>query len=674
MTNAASTDTTPPGRHQARDAASAEPPRTPAMQQFARFRRQYPDCILFFRMGDFYEMFDEDAHTVHRVLGLTLTRRSTGTPMAGVPYHAAEGYLAKLLAAGFRVALCDQIQDPREAKGVVDRAVTRVLTPGTLVDDSLLDESSSNHLASIVFTESGASSAAVLAVAELSTGSFVLRDLDAGSVIDELARLRPTEVLYADTADGIVPPRIDAIRESLGCMITARPAWTFRRDDAHQTLLEQYGVATLAGFGLNDDDPAIAPAAAMIRYLRETQMPDADDDAGAAARRLRHLRPPRRDPGSRYVTIDRTTLRTLEIERTMRSGAVDGSLFSALQRCRTAMGKRLLREWLCFPLRHRDDIEARHAAVATLHGDDDLDRALHGRLGEIQDVARIVGRLAIRRASPRDLAALGRSVDTIDTLIELIDARVSLARWTTELTTLREQLGPLACDIITRCVDDPPAHARDGGIFRDGIDAELDGARMLQTDAGEWLSNYQHELMTTTGISSLKVGFNKVFGYYIEITHTHTDKVPETFTRKQTLKNAERYITPELKSFEDRITTAETRAIDRERALFEALCDEAVWRAHRRTRRAAMLRRRGPAASVRPSDARGRAGARHRAGPSSRPRPDAHRSIRAQRLRTRRRDRHNGADHRTEHGRQEHLHPAGGTDHAARANRFSRPR
>jgi DNA mismatch repair protein MutS len=546
------------------------------MRQYLGFKARHPDCVLFFRMGDFYEMFDEDAHTVHKVLGLTLTQRSTGIPMAGIPHHAADGYLARLIAAGYRVAVCDQIQDPKDAKGVVDRAVTRVLTPGTLVDDNLLDESAANHLAAIAFTESGDHAAAVLAVAELSTGSFVLRDVAGGQVIDELARLRPTELLYAETADGNVPPRIAALRDAIGCVLTARPTWNFRLADARDTLLEQYGVHTLTGFGLDDEDPAIAPAAALVRYLRDTQLPDsAEDSEEAAPRRLMHLRPPRRDPGARYVTIDHTTLRSLEIERTMRTGEVAGSLLSALQSCRTAMGRRLLREWLCFPLRDRAEIEARQDAVDGFRRDDDLAQHTADVFGDVQDVARIVGRLAVRRISPRDVVALGRSVSTIGRLADLTAERPSLARWHGELQELASSLEPIAEHIVTRCVDDPPAHLREGGLFRDGVDDELDEVRSLQRDAGAWLSKYQADLVVSTGIPPLKVGFNKVFGYYIEVTHTHVAKIPDSFTRKQTLKNAERYITPELKTFEDKVTTAETRAFDREKDLFAALCDEA---------------------------------------------------------------------------------------------------
>ncbi|MEM7229065.1 MAG: DNA mismatch repair protein MutS [Planctomycetota bacterium] len=541
------------------------------MRQYRRFKAQHPECVLFFRMGDFYEMFDEDAKTVHEVLGLTLTQRSTGIPMAGVPHHAAENYIARLLGQGYRVAVCDQIQDPKDAKGVVDRAVTRVLTPGTLVDESLLDEAASNHLAAIAFTEAGDDSAAVIAVAELSTGHFVLRDVRADQIIDEVARLGPTELLYVETADRSVPPRVAAIRDAVGCVLTARPTWTYRQAEAREVLIRQFNVHSLAGFGLEDDDPALGPAAALVYYLQETQHPDASDEDA----RLAHLRPPRRDPGDRYVTIDHATLRSLEIERTMRSGDTAGSLLDAVQNARTAMGKRLLREWLCYPQRDRSVIEARQHAVEVFRADDALATTVSEHFSAIHDVARIVGRLAVGRAFPRDLVALGRSLGTIEPLADSITDIPALAPWATTLDELREPLGELAATIDRLCDDDPPAHLREGGLFRDGIDAELDEARGLQRDAGAWLAEYQQTLSDTTQIPSLKVGFNKVFGYYIEVTHTHTSKVPDTFTRKQTLKNAERYITPELKTFEDKVTTADSRAIEREKQLFENLCADA---------------------------------------------------------------------------------------------------
>ncbi len=539
------------------------------MRQYARFKTQHPDCVLFFRMGDFYEMFYEDAVLAHGALGITLTQRTKGVPMAGVPYHAVESYLRRMIDAGYRVAVCDQIQDAAEARGVVDRAVTRVLTPGTLVDEALLDEGRTNRVAAIDLL-GGEPAAAVMAVVELSTGTFELFDLPATRVVDEVVRIGPSELLYAEPADGNVPPLIEQIRNTLACSLTARPPWSFRHAEGRACLQEHFGVATLGGFGISDDDPALSAGGAVLRYLRETQAPNDD----TRRRRLDHLRPPRRQAMDRFVTLDATTLYNLEIERTMRTGAVAGSVLSIFGRCRTSMGKRQLREWLCFPLRDLEAIETRQRAVAAIIEDRRLADTLGAQVAAVQDVARIAGRVSMGRATPRDIVALGVSVARAPDIDGLLDGRPAFADAVQRLRVVAEPLATLAASIGRQCVEDPPSHLREGGLFRAGVDADLDEAMGLQRNAHEWLAEYQQRLVRETAINSLKVGYNKVFGYYIEITHAHTDKVPDAFSRKQTLKNAERYITPELKTYEDDVTTARARAIERERILFETLCGE----------------------------------------------------------------------------------------------------
>jgi DNA mismatch repair protein MutS len=551
------------------------------MRQYARFKALHPECVLFFRMGDFYEMFDDDARLAHRVLGLTLTERTAGVPMAGVPYHAVDGYLRRMIAAGHRVAVCEQVQDPAEATGIVDRAVTRVITPGTLVDESLLDAATANHVAAIQFVASGDEAPAVLALAELSTGQFTLVDLPRGRVADELVRHAPSELLYAETADGAAPPRVDALQRATRCALTPRPAWTFRLRDAADELRAHFGVATLEGFGLREDDPALGPAGALLRYLREmTGAVSTDHDAGGTPaperRGVPHLRPPRRDTTDEYLVIDATSLRSLELERTMRSGGTEGTLLSVFGRCRTPMGRRLLRQWVCFPLRDRVRIIQRQEAVSALRGDRELRCGVMDRLDRVQDVARISARIALDRATPRDVVALGASLRERPGIAALLDGRPPLAVPQESLLRLQSVLDPLAQTILERCVDAPPAHLREGGLFRDGVDAELDEARLLQRDAGAWLAAYQKRLIEETAIGSLKVGFNRVFGYYIEITHTHATRIPPGFARQQTLKNAERYITPELKAFEERVTSAKARAIEREKLLFERLGRQAA--------------------------------------------------------------------------------------------------
>ncbi|MHC5009040.1 MAG: DNA mismatch repair protein MutS, partial [Planctomycetota bacterium] len=550
----------------------SDPSPTPAMRQYARFKAMYPECVLFFRMGDFYEMFHEDAVLAHKALGITLTQRTKGVPMAGVPYHAVEGYLRRMIDAGHRVAVCDQVQDPREATGVVDRAVTRVLTPGTLVDEALLDEGRTNHVAAIELPGPGRPTAAALSVIELSTGSFWLLDVPADRIADEVVRIGPAELLYPESGDGDVGPIIESVRGAAGCALTPRPPWTFRPREAGEALREHFGVATLSGFGLEDDDPALGAAGAVLRYLQETQTPNDD----TASPRLQHLRPPRRRADDASVTIDAATLYNLEIERTMRSGTTADSLLSIFGRCRTGMGKRQLRQWLCFPLRDLAAIRARQRMVSELVEDPRLVESLAETVAAVQDVARIAGRVSMRRATPRDLVALGTSTGQLPAVADLLADRPAFADPRDRLAGLAGALEPLAGMIRSRCVDAPPAHLREGGLFRDGVDADLDAARTLQRDATGWLAAYQKQLTDETGINSLKVGYNKVFGYYIEITHAHVGKVPAAFTRKQTLKNAERYITPQLKTFEDKVTTASAAAVEREKAMFEELCRTAA--------------------------------------------------------------------------------------------------
>jgi len=571
-----------------------DPSHTPAMRQYMAFKKQHPECVLFFRMGDFYEMFFDDALLCHKVLGITLTERTKGVPMAGVPYHAVENYLRRMIEQGYRVAVADQVQDPKEAKGVVDRAVTRVLTAGTLVDETLLDDARSNHVAAVCFTEAGDDSPAVLALAELSTGSLEIIDIAPGALADEVNRLGVDELLYADTATGEPPPRVAAVRETGVCALTGRPSWHFRHSDSLDTLRTHYGVATLAGFGLADDDPGLAPAGALLRYLSETQggeemaaprhksHKEADPEpsapfCGQSSGRLAHIRPPVRRALGEFLTIDATSLRSLEIERTMRSGETDGSLMGVFARhVRTPMGKRLLRDWLCFPLRDIEAIRARQRTVGALFEDRETARPLGERLSSMNDVARIAGRMNMGRATPRDLVALGRSVATLDDLHALLAANVALHPFAEALDRLSHDLQPLGEMIVQRCVDSPPNHLREGGLIRDGVDGQLDECRTLQTDANDWLARYQKKLIEQSGINSLKVGYNRVFGYYIEVTAVHSSRVPETFSRKQTLKNAERYITPDLKEFESKVLTAQQRAIDREQMLFAQMCREAA--------------------------------------------------------------------------------------------------
>ena len=538
---------------------------TPAMKQYVRFKTAHPECLLLFRMGDFYELFGEDAVTAHEALGITLTERTKGMPMAGVPHHSMEGYLRRLVERGYRVAICDQVQDPRDAKGVVDRAVTRVLTPGTLVDESMLDDAAPNHLAAIHRVEDRT----VIATAELSTGAFDIHDVPSERVIDELARIGPAELIISEPA-GDDPEWVVELEAAGLAPISRRPEWSFQAEHARRLLETFHGVHSLEGFGLADHQPAIEVAGALLQYLRETQGPSGEASDQTT---LGHLQPPRLSTEHEHLVIDATSLHSLEIARTMRAGTTEGTLLSVLQRGRTPMGRRLLREWLCWPLRDRARIETRHRAIGAFIEDDEFSRRLRAILDGIQDVARIGSRISMGRATPRDVVGLGQSLSRLVELADELEARPAFDTQREGLAKLGLQLMQIEERIQETCVEAPPSHLRAGGLFRDGIDETLDEARLLQRDANTWLAQYQARIIEETSIPSLKVGFNKVFGYYIELSRINSDKAPDSFTRKQTLKNAERFITPELKSFEEKVTTAEARALERERDLFTNLCE-----------------------------------------------------------------------------------------------------
>lgn len=580
---------------------------TPAMRQYAAFKQRHPDCVLFFRMGDFYELFDDDAVTAHKALGITLTQRSEGIPMAGVPFHSSEAYFRRMIAQGFRVAVCDQIQDAREAKGVIERAVTRVLTPGTLVDEALLDESAANTLAAACFLEPGEEPGGRVGVAvvELSTGAFTVLDCRADQLVDELSRRSVNELLYSEPspgahANGKSPTRVARVLSALGLAGTPRPSWEFRREEALEALLQHYGVSSLSGFGLSHDDPAISAAGAVIRYLSEVQALDtagkptsegvSSGTPGAFIVRpksLAHIAPPKREDASGFLMVDAVSLRALEVERTLRGGGASadhsllGLFLSPARGCRpplTAMGKRLLRDWLCRPLADRALIEGRHAAVGALASDALLAGALDDALKGVQDVPRIAARVGLGRATPRDVVALGRSLGRVTAAASAIEGSVALRAQHAALVAVAAALEPIAKEIVETCVEDAPARLTDGGLVRDGIDAALDEARRLQASSGRWLAEYQAKLVREHDLPSLKVGYNKVFGFYIELPAGQSKRAPAVFSRKQTLKNAERYITPELKEYEDKVMHAEERGLRREQEIFLSLCAKAAAR------------------------------------------------------------------------------------------------
>ncbi|HUS91252.1 MAG TPA: DNA mismatch repair protein MutS [Phycisphaerae bacterium] len=530
---------------------------TPAMRQYRAFKQQYPDYILLFRMGDFYEMFYEDAKTASRVLGLALTSRSKGptaVPLAGIPYHALDNYLARLVHAGYRVALCEQVEDPKEAKGLLKRDVTRLVTPGTLTDEALLEQREGNYLAAVF--AGGRTAEAGIAWVELSSGAFAAMPVPADHVLDELIRVRPAEVIFPEGGPQDTPEFRESLREATGATPTSRPPWAFDAHAATEALHEHFRTSTLRGFGFDGWDASVSAAGAIIEYLRETQKTA-----------LGHLRSLRRFDRTDHMLIDGNTLRCLEVHRTLRTNQRVGSLLHCIDRTSTGMGARLLERWLTFPLTRYSAIVARQDAVEELTGDRRRLADLRERLAEVSQIDRIAANIALARVRPRELVALGHSLRTLP------DVAAMLAEMQGELVAgLRPHLCGLDAParLIARAIDpDCPNVLRDGGVIAAGFHEELDRLRRISTDGQSWLAKYQSEQARRTGVATLKVGYNKVFGYYIEITNAHREKVPADYVRKQTLKNAERYITDELKRYESEVLTAAERAKTLEADLFE---------------------------------------------------------------------------------------------------------
>ncbi|MBM82327.1 MAG: DNA mismatch repair protein MutS [Planctomycetaceae bacterium] len=529
---------------------------TPMMERYLEVKRQNPGSILLFRMGDFYELFYEDAETAAKALGLTLTSRDKGStnpiPMAGFPYHALEGYLQKLIRSGFRAAICEQVEDPKKAKGLVKREVTQVVTPGTLTDEALLDPRESNFLAS-VFADADRVGLAWL---EISTGRFITTDVDASLLADELARLRPSECIYAENqADESVLDVLGRLKELLP---TGRPDWSFARDQCLQQLLDHFGTRTLEGFDLDATSPGITAAGALLEYAQETQK--------SSLTHIERLEPYRQGTN---LTIDEATRWSLELTHTLREGKREGSLLSVIDETVSPMGARMLSDWLSNPLTTLSGINARLDAVEELTSDSLLCDDLREQLRQAYDLQRLTARIATRRASPRDLGCLARTLALLPKLKAKLAGRKSerLQQLEAELDLCPE----IRAEIDSSLVDEPPLLTSDGGMIRDGLNAELDELRDLARGGKEWIAAYRAEEAERIGVPNLKVGYNKVFGYYLEVTAANAAKVPDAYIRKQTLKNCERFITPDLKEHEEKVLKAEEKANSLELELFNSL-------------------------------------------------------------------------------------------------------
>jgi DNA mismatch repair protein MutS len=525
-------------------------PHTPMMLQYLAIKGQHPDMLLFYRMGDFYELFFEDAEKAARLLNITLTTRgqSAGQPikMAGVPYHAAEQYLARLIKLGESVVIAEQVGDPATSKGPVDRKVSRIVTPGTLTDANLLDDRRDTLLLALAPAGKDKIGAAWL---NLAAGRFTVAEVESASVPGLLARLAPAELLVPDDWPLTAP-----------CPVKRLATWQFDADTACTQLAKQFGSRDLSGFGVEHLNAALAAAGALLDYVKTTQRTALPHLIGISAER-----------DEAYVRLDASTRRNLELTETLR-GEPAPTLLSVLDSTVTGMGARLLRHWLHHPLRDRPLLSERLDAIAALN-DSRSQTALHNLLKGSADVERIAGRIALKNARPRDLSGLR---DTLAFLPELVD---TLPKTTPRLRWLEAALTPKPDlhDLLNRALLAEPASVlREGGVIADGFDAELDELRALTRDAGSFLLELEAREKARTNIPSLKVEYNKVHGFYIEITHAHTDKIPDDYRRRQTLKNAERYITPELKAFEDKALSARERALLREKWLFEQLLDSLI--------------------------------------------------------------------------------------------------
>ncbi|HLG20030.1 MAG TPA: DNA mismatch repair protein MutS, partial [Bdellovibrionota bacterium] len=535
---------------------------TPLMRQYWAIKKQHRDAILFFRLGDFYEMFFEDAEVASKILEIALTSRDKSAdnpvPLCGVPYHSANGYISRLLDRGHKVAICEQVEDPKLAKGIVRREVVRVITPGIRTDEEGLSSKEANPLVSVCRD----SKSIGLAWMDVSSGHFEATSFDRpDQALEEVERLRPRELLRPEKAKGANSESwlADDRFEKNGVRSELIPEWVY--ENADRKLCERFGVASVIGFGIPESGPVGGAAYALLYYVEE-----------ANRTLLPHLTPPKPYQTNDFVGMDRATVENLEIFRERNANALgkERSLLGILDETETAGGGRMLRDWLHFPLRDLDRIHRRLEAVGQLAERGDIREELRRLLARTHDVERIVGKIAGRRASPRDCAALRA---TLTHVVSLRDLVASLDAGS--FSGLRERLDPhtaLRTLLHQSLADEPPLLLKDGDVIRDGFDAGLDELRALTSGGRDWIAQLEATEKKRTGISSLKVGYNRVFGYYIEVTKTHLQKVPEDYIRKQTLAGAERFVTPDLKEKETQILEAEEKLAQVEAELFDRLC------------------------------------------------------------------------------------------------------
>ena len=526
---------------------------TPMMRQYLGIKKQYPDTLVFYRMGDFYELFFEDAHRAAKLLDISLTSRgqSAGSPipMAGVPYHAADNYLAKLIKHGESVAICEQVGDPSTSKGPVERKVVRLVTPGTVTDESMLEARRDNMLVAVFISNNQAG----LAALDISSSRFFVSQLNnLASLNDELTRIRPAELLVQEEHLVLLD------QSHINCTQTLE-AWEFDFEHAQTLLAEQLKLHDLSGLGCEDTPLAVAACGALLQYARRTQQSV-----------LPHITSLSISQHSDHLMLDAATRRNLEIDINLHGGR-DNTLASVVDQTKTSMGSRLLRSWLNAPIRDHAQLKKRYQSISSMLSPE-AHEPLREQLKTIGDIERIASRIALRSARPRELTQLRQTLAAIPTLkahLQTLDSPL-LDELSTHISTHHE-----IKDLLSRAIiEEPPQLIRDGGVIAMGFDSELDELRTLSENADQFLIDLEEKEKNESGITNLKVGYNRVHGYYIEVSKLHSEQVPIHFQRRQTLKNVERYITPELKSFEDKVLSARERALAREKALYEQLLDE----------------------------------------------------------------------------------------------------
>lgn len=532
---------------------------TPLMRQYQAIKRKYRDAILLFRMGDFYETFNQDAKTASKLLGITLTTRSNGkaddVPLAGFPHHSLELYLHKLLKAGYKVALCEQVEDPKQAKGVVKREVVEVITPGTAVTDQYLDQKRNNYLLAAV----AAGENAGVAIVDVSTGEFLVTEVSEADLPDLVASYQPTECLVPsqqlDDFHRLLP--------SFTGLITDLENWIFSRDYAMERIEEQFHVTTVKGFGIDDLPAGIRAAGVALHYIHENYQ-----------QQLQHITKIRRRPDETFVGLDSATIRNLELFESIRGGGIERTLLGVLDETSTAAGARRLRQWIGQPLKSVEDIHRRQELVAPFFDDGSLLEEITGSLEQVSDLERILSRLSTGRANPKEVVSLKKTLRQVHPITTALTQ--SGAESLEDFTARFPDLENLVEYIDDALVDDPPQKLQEGGIIADGYNEELDELREVARSGKEWIASTQSKEREKLDIPSLKVGYNKVFGYYIEVTKTHTDKIPEDYIRKQTLVNSERYITEELKEYEEKILKAEEEMESLEYRLFQEIREHII--------------------------------------------------------------------------------------------------